>query len=166
MSRTRIDLLLHQKDHTWAQEEWFIPLAGALEGVGAAEAAWQPPGAGNTIWQTVNHCNYYNERLLCKLTGRLFNRVENNVATFGEPGNPEDAEGWAASLAHTRRVNEELRGVLAELTDEDLEQGRGSYGPGVLAQDLPLWVMHDAYHAGQILLIRKMQGSYPAQRDQ
>ncbi|HLN65524.1 MAG TPA: DinB family protein [Symbiobacteriaceae bacterium] len=160
MSRERIEMLLHQKDQTWAQEGWFVPLADALEGVGAAEAAWQPPGAGNTIWQTVNHCNYYNERLLCKLTGRPYNRVANNIATFGEPGNPGDAEAWAATLAHTRRINEELRTVLAELTDADLDR------EPLNEQDVPAWVMHDAYHAGQIVLIRKMQGSYPAARDQ
>lgn len=162
MNRDRIDLLLMQRDYSWDKEEWFLPLAPALEGVGPAEAAWQPPGGGNTIWQTVNHLNYYNERLLCRLTGTLFGlKLPNNDATFGEPGNPEDATGWQGTLERTRRIAEGLRNALAERSDADLDKRLSSAS---LGEELTLWIMHDAYHTGQIVLIRKQQGSWPARR--
>lgn len=150
MDRDMMDLLLVQRDHSWEQEGWFPPLAAALEGVGPAEAAWRPPGGGNTIWQTVNHLNYYNERLLCRLTGMPFGPELDNDATFGEPGNPEDAVGWQAALERTRRIAQGLRTALAERGKAD--------------RNLALWVMHDAYHTGQIVLIRKQQGTWPARR--
>lgn len=69
MSITPVDLLVVQKDNTWDVEEWIVPLSTALEGLTAEQAAWAPPGGGNTIWQTVNHINYYNGRMLSRLKG-------------------------------------------------------------------------------------------------
>jgi uncharacterized damage-inducible protein DinB len=162
MAGSRVALLVAQKDATWNQEEWFVPLAVALDGVGPAEAAWQPPGGGNTIWQTLNHCNYYNEQLLLRLTGQpMLPQAPANDATFSEPGNPDDAAGWQAALERAHRVNEGLRAALAALTEADLDAERPN---GTLGQRLPLWVTHDAYHSGQIVLLRKMQGSWPNSR--
>lgn len=162
MSRDRIDLLLMQKDFSWDKEEWFPPLAAALEGVGPAEAAWQPPGGGNTIWQTVNHLNYYNDRVLTRITGATpGTALPDNDATFGGPGNPEDAAGWQATLEEARRIAADLRQAIADLTDADLDKSLSS---GTLGQLLPAWVLHEAYHGGQIVLIRKQQGSWPARR--
>lgn len=151
------------REYSWDREGWFAPLAAALEGLGPAEAAWRPPGGGNTIWQTVNHVNYYNERLLCRLTGRTFAgpALSNNDATFGDPGDPGDASGWQATLERTRRIAEGLRQALAERTDADLDKPLSSAS---LGEELTAWIMHDAYHTGQIVLIRKQQGSWPAQR--
>lgn len=142
---------------SWDKEEWFVPLATALEGVGAAEAAWQPPGGGNTIWQTVNHLNYWNGRMLGYLTGVTQPKGIGNDATFGEPGDPANAAGWADTLELTRRVAEQRRAVLAELTDADLSRALGS---GTVGEALPSWLLHDAYHTGQIVLLRKQQGSW------
>lgn len=165
MKRDRIGLLLQQKDHTWDKEDWFVPLAAALDGVGAAEAAWRPPGGGNTIWQTVNHVNYYNERVLSRLTGSPSGpSAENNDTTFGDPGDPRDTAGWQAALERTRHVAEGLRQALSERTDADLDQPRAASNSTPLGELLAAWVMHDAYHTGQIVLIRKQQGSWPARR--
>jgi uncharacterized damage-inducible protein DinB len=34
-----------------------------------------------------------------------------------------------------------------------------------VGEALTNWMMHEAHHTGQIVLIRKMQGSWPAQRE-
>lgn len=156
-----MDAFRMQRELSWEKEEWFVPLAKALEGVGAAEAAWQPPGGGNTIWQTVNHINYWNHRMLGYMTGATMPKGITNDETFGEPGSPDDTAGWAATMERTQQVAERVRAVLAELTDADLAKplGSGTYGAA-----LPSWLTHDAYHTGQIVLIRKQQGSWPANR--
>lgn len=148
------DLLRLQRTYAWDQEDWEPTLAQALDGVGPAEAAWRPAGAaGNTIWQTLNHINYYNERILAKLRGEEPpSRPEDgdNDATFGEPGDPTDAGGWEATLTRARRIAADLREALAQL-------GEGT-------ADLAVWMLHDPYHTGQIILLRKQQGSWPATR--
>lgn len=163
MSRDRLDLLQAQLQFTWEKEGWFLPLAAALEGIGAPEAAWQPPGGGNSIWQTLNHLNYYNERYLQRLTGApLGPALPDNDATFMNPGDPGDAEGWRAEVARAGVIAEGLRKALAEMTDADLAKPLTDSTVGGI---LPLLITHTAYHTGQIALIRKMQHSWPARRD-
>jgi len=49
---------------------------------------------------------------------------------------------------------------VAKLSEADLERSLPDIG--TVAESLAAWTLHDAYHAGQIILIRKMQGSWPA----
>lgn len=158
MKRDTVDVLHMLGKHSWDEEGWFVPLADALEGVGSVEAAWQPPGGGNTIWQTVNHLNYYNGRFLARLNGSPFEEAPNNTSTFGEPGNPEDTDGWQVTLENTRRTAERLRQVLAERSHADLDEED-------LGEKLAHLFMHDIHHTGQIVLIRKQQGTWPKQRE-
>ncbi|HWI60965.1 MAG TPA: DinB family protein [Symbiobacteriaceae bacterium] len=164
MSRDRMDLLLAQHIHSWDTEGWYLPLAKALEGIGPTEAAWQPPGGGNSIWQTLNHLNYYNERVLLRTLGAPVGpALPDNDATFQHPGNPEDAAGWQAAVAKAGEIAEGFRKALSELSDADLAR---PLGHGTVGETLPLLINHTAYHTGQIALIRKMQHSWPAQRSE
>jgi uncharacterized damage-inducible protein DinB len=164
MAGDRISMLRRQREFVWSEEHWFSTLSQALKDVGPQEAAWQPPGGGNTIWQTVNHLNYYNEAILYRLTGRKFEHsAPTNTATFGGEDSPEDAAGWEATVQKTEQLAADLNRALAELTDADLDKPNEK--GHMLADELPSWVMHDGYHAGQIVLIRKQQGSWPAQRE-
>jgi hypothetical protein len=162
MIQTRLDLLLQLRDYSWDKEGWFPPLHAALEGVGAPEASWVPTGGGNTIWQLVNHINLYNDRLLYRLKEKPFMQLSTNTATFGEPGNPEDTEGWQATLDKTRLISENLRNAMASLSENDLDTTKRS---SPLIEELAAWIMHDAYHIGQILLTRKLQHSWPSQQE-
>jgi uncharacterized damage-inducible protein DinB len=153
----RIGLVRALRDYNWDKVGWFVPLAVALEGVTPAEAAWQPPGGGNTIWQTLNHINYYNEGM----TGQpLEAPTATNDDTFGTPGDPEDGAGWQATLERTRLIAEGLSKVYAEASDLDLDKPAGNT---TRIESLAAWIMHDAYHTGQIALLRKQQAwkGYP-----
>lgn len=108
------------KGFTVEKEEWFVPLSVALEGVGPVEASWQPPGNGNTIWQTVNHLNYWNARILSSLNNEPNEPQTSNDDTFGEPGNTKDFAGWQDTLECTRQIEKGLEKALAKLTDVDL----------------------------------------------
>lgn len=145
-------------DYSWDMETWFLPLALALQGLNSKEASWQPPGGGNTIWQTVNHLNYYNDLLVKQINGTSpEQRTLNNTATFGEPGEPEDFNKWEATVSETHQIGESLRRALAQVDDSHLEKEH----VGGLARQ----IMHNVYHTGQIVLIRKQQGSWPKERE-
>lgn len=163
MIQNRIEMLRALRGYSWEKEGWCLPLAAALEGVGPAEAAWQPPGNGTTIWQNVNHINYWNDYLLKRMTSQeVPTTFPPNSETFGDPGNPADEAGWQETLALTHRLAEGLQAHLAQLTDADLDV---SLGKQTVGASLTSWVMHDTYHTGQIVLLRKMQESWPAKRD-
>ncbi|MEF2964516.1 DinB family protein [Paenibacillus sp. M1] len=157
-----VGLLKIQKDNTWDREEWVVPLATAVQGVTTEQAEWVPPGGGNTIRETVNHLNYYNKRILNRLKNNPnAHSVDTNEATFANGERPAGADGWAATLAETERTAYELRQAIAGLTEEDLAAPySGESSDVLLGEELSRWLLHDAYHAGQIVLIRKQQGSW------
>ena len=47
------EILLEQHNACYDQNNWFVAVKSALEGLTAEEAAWKPEGADNTIWEEV-----------------------------------------------------------------------------------------------------------------
>jgi uncharacterized damage-inducible protein DinB len=108
----------------------------------------------------VNHLNYYNERYLRRLTGAEPGpAVTNNTATFAVPTGAPAEPAWKAEVERATHIATALRSFLSELTDEGLEE------LGDLGQNIPHLLMHDAYHTGQIVLLRKQQGAWQATRE-
>ncbi|MDQ6421513.1 DinB family protein [Paenibacillus sp. LHD-117] len=157
MSMNRVELLLLQRDQSWSREEWIVPLGVALEGVRASVAAWKPQGGGNSIWETVRHINFYNDRLL-RLTGEpLGEGAASNDATFLGEGGSEDEAAWQATLGRTHELADRLRETIAALSEGDLEK---PYIESTVGRQLADWMLHDGYHSGQVVLIRKQLGDW------
>ncbi|MED2972893.1 DinB family protein [Fictibacillus sp. B-59209] len=178
MNLELMDIFRMEFDFSWDTETWFLPLESALEGLNSTDASWQPPGGGNTIWQTVNHLNYYNALLVRQINdttprkkasinkpsfgdiGEPPNSKWQAVLaenTFGDIGDPSDSEKWKAVLAETRLICENLRKSLAQVNDSQLDEE--------LVGGLARQILHNVYHIGQIVLIRKQQGSWPKERE-
>lgn len=157
------DLLLQEWKYVYDQEDWYPPLQLALEGVDAAQASWRPPGeAANTIWENVSHLLFYKERLLHRLAGTPFPHEDaTNEETFAPTGGAGDEEAWQATLKRMEEVHLHIQEALSALTDEELLRPLPTRT--VLDSAMSL-VLHDAYHTGQIVQLRKLQGSWPAQR--
>ncbi|WP_145945461.1 DinB family protein [Paenibacillus sp. Y412MC10] len=178
MNMKLIDIFRMQFDFVWDTETWFLPFESVLAGLNSTDASWQPPGGGNTIWQTVNHLNYYNALLVRQLHDTKpgteasehkptygdigeppDSKWEAVLAedTFGRPGDPADSDEWAATVAETRLICEDLRQSLTQMNDSQLDEER----VGRLARQM----LHNVYHIGQIVFIRKQQGSWPKERE-
>ncbi|WP_028591364.1 DinB family protein [Paenibacillus massiliensis] len=164
MSMNLNDYIVLQRQHTWAQEDWIVPLAKAIEGLTASQAAWIPTVGGLTIWQMVNHMNYYNRRMLNRIgdTAPLAPTTITNEETFGAAGNAEDEAAWQHTVALTTKISLSLEETLASMNEEQLHVPY--FTPTkttTLAELIVPWLIHDAYHIGQIVLLRKQQGSWP-----
>ncbi|WP_261134405.1 DinB family protein [Bacillus sp. Marseille-Q3570] len=178
MNLELMDIFRMEFDFSWDTETWFLPLESALKGLDSTDASWQPPGGGNTIWQTVNHLNYYNALLVRQINDTTPGKKTSDRKpsfgdigeppdskwkeifaenTFGDSGDPTDSEKWKAVLADTHLICENLRKLLAQVNDIQLDEER----VGVLARQ----ILHNVYHIGQIVLIRKQQGSWPKERE-
>lgn len=158
----KMELLLHGWDRAYGIEDWYPPLKDALQGVTWEQANWRPgQGAANTIWENVNHLIFYKERLLRRLTGeeKAYPPGIGNDDTFGGTGEDEDA--WQATLAKLESVHAAIRGKLADMEKKDFDRKLPKTPFGLWVNSLN---MHDAYHTGQIVLLRKMQESWPASR--
>ncbi|WP_099157088.1 DinB family protein [Virgibacillus ndiopensis] len=173
-----MDIFRMEYDFCWDTETWFLSLEPALQGLNSADASWHPPGGGNTIWQTVNHLNYYNALLVRQINDTTPRKKgsTNKVAfgdigepdsekwkailaedTFGDIGDPADSEKWEEVLADAHLICEDLRKSLAQVNDSQLEEE--------LVGGLARQILHTVYHIGQIVLIRKQQGSWPKERE-
>lgn len=160
-SMNRIELLLRGWDYCYDEEGWSPPLKDALNGVTAEQANWRPAGEHvNTIWETVEHLIYYKERLLQQLTNQSDNSpAVDNDSTFAVQSSGED--GWQAAQTRMREVHQALRDHIAAWTDADFDRPI----PKNLAGDwVSSLIQHDAYHTGQIIFLRKLQGSWPSRR--
>lgn len=161
MQNPRMQLLLRQSSHAVRNGQWFPSLAHSLEGVTAAEASWLPrEGARlNTIWQLVNHLTYWKKAMVRLLRDREEVLPDPAGTAFGKPGNGADEEGWQEAVEALFAASDELDGVIASLPDEALDWAPEGDLPSP-AQVLVGMVEHDAYHGGQIVLLRKLQGTW------
>lgn len=140
-------------------EDWHLPLAEALAGLTAEQADWRPQGeASNSIRENVNHLLFFKERLLLRLKREDASRFDasTNDETF-----VNEAQGWEETVANIERVHREIRDILANLTEADLDLPMPTLS---VRRQVASLVKHDAYHTGQIVQIRKLQGSWPARR--
>lgn len=156
-----IDLLRHNLDITYDKDEWFAGLRMALEGVTVEQANWRPAGEGaNTIAEITAHLLFYKERLLQRLREEpKTNNAENNEATFVPDSSTE--EGWKAMLARTDAIQKGLVEATSSLPPNEFERPLPEEAFGLQLNSI---LLHDAHHGGQIIYIRKLQGSWPKTR--
>ncbi len=133
-------------------------VARILEGVHAAGAAARPLHGAHSIWEIVLHMTGWTREAARRIEG-------------GSPAEPADGdwpgvgdptpERWIAALDDLGRAHAELERALAALPEADWHQLPSaprdpSIGTGVTpAQLVNGVVQHDAYHAGQIALLKK-----------
>jgi uncharacterized damage-inducible protein DinB len=153
-------LFLEQLDMHCYENEWFPSMDQALHGVNAAEAAWTSSGISNSIWQIVNHLIFWNEDVIHRINGTENpQNAEDNDETFGNPGDPEDEIGWAQTVQRLYDVMNKLKTVIADLDDEKLTAPYAANSSSI-ERLLSNIMMHDTYHLGQIVLLRKLQSSW------
>jgi uncharacterized damage-inducible protein DinB len=140
--------LLEQLRTSHDQQDWFVPVKPALDGVTAAQASWKPQGGDHSIGQLANHLLFWNSQQLAKFKGVAPAKFDgNNDETF----NAFDQARW-------NEVREKLDRVLSEL--EKLVAGADEKTLQSWAPTLGRIATHNAYHTGQILVLRKMQGAW------
>lgn len=154
----RIDLLLNVLDSTFDKESWYAPFKNAIEGLTAEQAIWKPSGeATKTIWENVNHLIYYKERLAANLEGREWTHNLDGDETFYLTNQSNDDKEWRKVVERSENAQRNLRRVLSAISEKELEKNS-------LEGKLLDIMLHDAYHTGQIIQLRKMQGAWPLNR--
>ena len=144
--------LLDQLKTTHDQQDWFVPVRQALDGVTTAQATWKPQGGDHSIGMLANHLLFWNSQNLArfkKVTPAKFDG--NNDETF----NAFDQAKWDEVRKRLDEVLTELEKLVAAADDRTLQ----SWAP-----TLGRIATHNAYHTGQILVLRKMQGAWDASK--
>lgn len=139
---------------------WFVSVRKAIDGVTAEQAAWKPEGADNSIWESITHLTYYNNAYLQRFKGIDFQySAADNDETFEMPDAPTDAD-WDAEVARFDAIMAEWRELLTSSDDEKLTSLVPNKDGTKWVEMISLINTHNAYHGGQILLLRKLQGAW------
>lgn len=77
--------------------------------------------------------------------------------TFTLTNQDNDDRKWKKIIERAENAHRNLRQVLTTISDKELDQNS-------LEKKLLDIMLHDAYHTGQIVQLRKMQGSWPSHR--
>ena len=139
-------VLLEQLRTTHDQEDWFVPASIAVEGLTAEQAKWSPGNGNHSVGQFAYHLWYWNSRELATFKGEKLAPFDgNNNETFDNftPAQWDDL---------VKKLNQVLT---------DWDKAVEAADARTLAANASLIAhvgAHNAYHIGQIIYVRKLQG--------
>ncbi|MBO7744375.1 DinB family protein [Paenibacillus sp. MWE-103] len=149
-------MLMDQINACYHDKSWFIPLREILIDLNAEQAAREDAG-NSSIWAIVNHLIFWNERWLERFESEQFeptSSMNNDDTFYVDPNTMNDAE-WTRTLQRLDRVFRRWDTALEESGESKLTTGIASYF------NAPWWgvvsnlCLHNAYHIGQIMLLKK-----------
>ena len=141
-------------DYSYLHEDWVYPLADALAGVTAQEAAWRPAPDGKGIWDIVLHMAVWTENIIERM--RSGERVSPAEGAWPPPPAVLDEAAWEEAQ---RRLWDALAALSAYIEASPLDALAGSpWGLG----DLFCRFIHNAYHIGQITKMRERRAAQDA----
>ena len=151
------EVLLAQFAAAFDKNGWFVATKNAITGVSAEQADWKPAGADNSIREIINHLNFYNYAYLQRFKGIDFEySTDDNDLTFDQGA----AESWDAEAERFRSIMTEWRALLEKADDAKLGELAPPRNEVPWAQLISNINSHGAHHGGQIVLLRKLQGSW------
>lgn len=161
---TAKEILLEQFTAAYDQNGWFVALKNALRNLTAEQAAWKPENSDNSIWETLSHLNYYNFAYLERFKGVDYVYPKsNNDETFSSDENLSE-EAWHTEIQKFEAIMNEWRILLDAAEDEKLNQPVSKTNKSTWSSLLSHVNLHNAHHGGQIVLLRKLQGSWDASK--
>ena len=159
---TTKEFLIDQFTSSYDTDGWFVALKNTLNELSAADAAWKPDGVDNSIWGIIRHLNFYNERYLKRFKGEKVEESEiDNSETFAGVSNTTE-EDWQAEIERFDRVMSGWRSAFEAADEEKFRQIYSEENQTTWAEIVGLMNTHHAHHGGQIIVIRKIQGSWNA----
>jgi len=142
------DVLLAELKSTHNSEEWFVPANIAVKGLSPEQAKWTDGKGNHSVGQLAYHLVFWNRQTLARLKGETPAKFSgNNDETF----NNFDEKSWNDTVQQLDQVLTDLEKWVETADDAKLKES---------AQTLTHVSTHNAYHIGQIIYVRKEQGSW------
>jgi uncharacterized damage-inducible protein DinB len=129
---------------------------GAVRGVTAEQAAWRPGSRRKSIWGLTLHIAYWDYAVRRLLEGSARGAFPRTPSNWPAPPAQPDRRAWAADITLLRGEHERLVEAVWQV-----EPGRLGHRPPASKQwtygELLVGIaMHDAYHTGQIQLLKRL----------
>ncbi|MGH9360312.1 MAG: DinB family protein [Thermoanaerobaculia bacterium] len=151
--RVETTRLADQLERSYRGGAWHGPsLAESLEGVDAEAAAHRSADGVHTIAEITGHAAFWIDAARRRMAGEDLTDVPPEV-DFPRDG-AASPEAWRRTLAGLEQAHRGLHAALSALDDEQLDAAVAGSDPTVRGLLLGI-LQHNAYHAGQIALLKK-----------
>jgi uncharacterized damage-inducible protein DinB len=141
-------VLLGQLHQSHDEEDWYVPAKIAVQGLTAEQAQWSPGKGSHSVGQLAYHLWYWDTRSLQRFKGEKQEPFDgNNNETFDN-----------FTVAQWDDLQKKLDKVMT-----DWEKAVETADDKKLAENASLIAhvgAHNAYHIGQILYVRKLEGAW------
>jgi len=155
---TRKEFLLTQLHACHNQDGWFAPMNVALRGLTADLAVQRVRQSVNSILGIVHHLVFYNERYLQRFKQGSVPKIVKSISeTFEYNDSGEITEVWDD-------LQKKLDNLFAQWEEAIIKCDDAKFDSQTPDSDELWWsslahlAIHNAYHIGQIVYIRKEQG--------
>lgn len=145
-------VLFRELKTTHDQKEWFVPANIAVEGLTAKQAMWKDGSGNHSVGQLAYHLAFWNERLLKQFNNEPTEKFSgNNNETFDK----FDDKQWNDVV---KKLDDVLVAWEKAIRNAD-EQKLSDWQESITNMST-----HNAYHTGQIIFLRKLQGSWDPEK--
>ena len=145
-------ILLEQLKTTHNVKDWFVPVDSAIADLTPDQANWTDGKGNHSIAQLTTHLIYWDERSLKQFLGETPPKFDgNNDETFAKV----DATSWPAAVRKIDDVMKQWEEAVGSADDARLTKWYST---------IAHIGTHNAYHTGQILYVRKLQGVWDPNR--
>jgi uncharacterized damage-inducible protein DinB len=145
-------VLLDQLHSTHDKKNWYVDADTAVANLTAEQSNWTDGKGNHSVGQLVNHLVFWNRQSLANFKGETPEKFGgNNDETFTK----FDSKQWKATVQALDEVLTQLEKLVELADDKSLEKW---------APTLANIGAHNAYHIGQVVFVRREQGSWDAEK--
>jgi len=145
-------ILLEQLKSTHAGKDWFVSVNVATDGMTPDQANWTDGKGNHSVAQLTTHLIFWNETLLAKFNGTEPPKYSgNNDDTFSKV----DKDSWPATRKRADELFTQWEKAVETADDAKLNGW---------ASTIAHISTHNAYHIGQMIIMRKAQGSWDPEK--
>ncbi len=143
-------VLLEQLRTTHNVKDWYVPVDVAVDGLTPQQASWTDGKGNHSVGQLLYHLVFWDSYALAQFKGEkppAFNG--NNDETFTK----FDSKQWPSLVKQMDQVMSDWEKAVQNADDKKLAES---------ASLIAHVGAHNAYHIGEIVYVRKEQGSWDA----
>lgn len=145
-------VLLEQLRTTHNKNDWFVSANVAVQGLTPEQANWTDGHGNHSVGQLAYHLVFWNRQALAQFKGETPEKFSgNNDETF----NNFDSKKWADMVKQLDEVMTEWEKAVEAADDKKLASS---------ASTIAHIGAHNAYHIGQMVYVRKLQGSWDPEK--
>ena len=134
-----------------------VDTATIFDGLNWQQAGEKPGNCPHSVWETLSHMNYWQDFMLAMLEGETPENPEHTAESWPNSPSPASEKEWQEEVAHFLEGMEKVK----REAEKDLTESGFGEKKSTRADCLLTIVLHNSYHAGQVVFARKMIGAWP-----